>query len=82
MSVIVVAIVIVWSVLFGGAYLARVIARVSQRSSIAIITGLYLALCAVALSWLGLDWRGFASIAGMLVPYAISIGVILLPFRI
>jgi hypothetical protein len=72
------AIVVVWIVIFGAAYLSRVVGRLSRRSSVAIVTCSYFALSAFALLWFGLNWDGFLGIFGMLMPYAAGIGIVMI----
>ena len=71
------AIVSIWSVLLGAAFLSRMKGGLSRRSSMLIVTGCYLGLSALALLWLGATWNGFAGVFGMLLPYAVSSGIVL-----
>ena len=59
------AIVVVWVVLFGAAYLAR---GLSRERSAAVVIGGYLGLSALALAWFGLNRTGLLGVAGMLLP--------------
>ena len=71
------AIVAIWGVLLGAAFLSRAAVGLGRRSSIMVVTVCYLGLSALALLWLGATWNGFAGILGMLLPYAISSGIVL-----
>ncbi len=71
------SIVVVWGVLLGAAYGCRVMGRLSRGVSISAVTGCYLVLSGLALAWLGPTWRGGAGVFGMLLPYAVAIGIIL-----
>ena len=68
---------VVWGVLLGAAYLCRVTARLRRWPSIAILSGCYLGLAAAALLGLGWTWQGGAGVTGMLLPYAVAVGMIL-----
>ena len=81
MAVVGLAIVAVWGTLLGAAYLCRVRAHLERRSAMAIVTGCYLGLSALALLWLGWTWQGGAGITGMLLPYAVASGTILVARR-
>ena len=78
MPFVIAAIVVVWIVIFGAAYLSRVVGGLSRRSSVAIVTCSYFALSTLALLWFGLNWAGFLGIFGMLMPYAAGIGVVMI----
>ncbi|WP_428486026.1 hypothetical protein [Rhodopila sp.] len=81
MAFVTIAIVVVWSVLFGAAYFSRVVGRLSRQSCITIVTGCYLVLSALALSWFGLTRTGLLGITGMLLPYAVGIAIVMIPFK-
>ena len=72
------SIVVVWGVLLGAAYLCRVTGRLRRWPSIAVLTGCYLGLAAAAVFWLGWTWRGGAGATGMLLPYTVAVGVVLM----
>jgi hypothetical protein len=78
MPVVIVIIAAVWGVLFGAAYLSRVTAGCGKRWSAAIVTGSYLALAALSLSWFGFNTDGILGAFGMSLPYAAAIGVVLI----
>ena len=52
-SILILVIASIWAVLLAAAYLSRVSARLSQRATITIVTGTYVALSALILVWLG-----------------------------
>ena len=81
MSFTVAAVVFVWVVLFGVAYLARVVGGLSKERSAAAVVGGYLGLSALALAWFGLNQTGLLSVAGMLLPCAAALGMIAYPAR-
>jgi lysylphosphatidylglycerol synthetase-like protein (DUF2156 family) len=78
MPFVIAAIVVVWIVIFGAAYLSRAVGGLSRRSSVAIVTCSYFALSTLALLWFGLNWAGFLGIFGMLMPYAAGTGVVMI----
>ena len=61
-----VAIVVVWGMLLGVAYVSR--------SALAVI-GCYLVISALALLILGAGWQGWAGAAGMLLPCAVAVAL-------
>ena len=73
-----VVIVIVWAFLFGAAYVARVIARLSRTRSALVVGGAYLALCGFDLAWFGLNRTGFLGAFGMVLPCAAAVVLIVL----
>ncbi len=81
MWLVILAIVGVWCVLFGAAYLCRVAAGLSRTASIAILTACYLTLSGVALVWFGFDRSGFLGVFGMSLPYVVATLLVLPPPR-
>lgn len=81
MSLVIVAIIVVWGVLFAAAYLSRVTGGRSRRSSVAVVTGSYLVLGFLALSWFGFNRTGFLGAFGMLLPYAAATGMVMISPR-
>ena len=81
MSFAIAAIVVVWVVLFGAAYLARVAGGLSKKRSAAVVMGSYLGLSALALAWFGLNRTGLLSVSGMLLPCVAALGMIVYPTR-
>ena len=77
MAIVGLAIAAVWGTLLGVAYLCRVRARLDRHSAMAIVTACYLGLSALTLLWLGWTWQGGAGVAGMLLPYAVASGCVL-----
>jgi hypothetical protein len=77
MPIVIVIIVAVWGVLLGAAYLSRVTAGCSKRSSTAIVTGSYVALAVLSFSWFGFTTNGALGALGMSLPYAAAIGIVL-----
>lgn len=81
MSFTIAAVVVVWVVLFGVAYLARMVGGLSKgRSAVAVVGG-YLGLSALALAWFGLNRTGLLSVTGMLLPCVAALGMIAYPAR-
>ena len=76
-----IAIVAVWVVLFGAAYLARRVGGLSKRRSAAIVMGSYLGLSALALAWFGLNRTGLLGVTGMLLPCVAGLGMVAYPTR-
>ncbi len=70
------AVVAVWGLLFGGAYLCRVAGGWSTGSSAAMVTGSYIGLAALDFAWFGFDTNGYLGALGMLVPCAAAIGTV------
>ena len=81
MSFAITAIVVVWVVLFGAAYLARMAGGLSKGRSAAIVIGSYLGLSALALAWFGLNRTGLLSVTGMLMPCVAALGMVAYPTR-
>ena len=81
MSFAITAVVVVWVVLFGAAYLARKVGGLSKGRSAAVVMGSYLGLSALALAWLGLNRTGLLSVTGMLLPCAAALGMVAYPIR-
>lgn len=81
MSFAIIAIVVVWVVLFGAAYLTRMVGGLSKGRSAAIVMGGYLGLSALALAWFGLNRTGLLSVTGMLLPCVAALGMIAYPVR-
>ncbi len=81
MRIVACAIVVVWATLLGVAYLCRVRARLDRGPAVAIVTLCYGWLSALALLWLGWTWRGGVGVTGMLIPYAVATGTILVGRR-
>lgn len=75
------AVVVVWLVLFGAAYLARIMGGLGKGRSAAVVIGSYLGLSALALAWFGLNRTGLLGVAGMLLPCAAALGTIAYPTR-
>lgn len=75
------AVVVVWVVLFGAAYLARVAGGLSKGRSAVVVVGSYLGLSALALSWFGLNRTGLLSVTGMLLPCAAALGMVAYPSK-
>ena len=78
MEYVVPAIIVVWSVLLGSAYLSRIIAGFGKRSSVLAVTAGYAALSLLAVAWLGFNRAGLLGAFGMLLPYAAAIGVVMI----
>jgi hypothetical protein len=74
-----ISIAAVWAVLFGTAWLCRRNAGLNKVASAAIVTGCYLALATTALSWFGWNATGLLSISGMILPWLVGIGIVLIP---
>lgn len=81
MSFAIIAIIVVWVVLFGTAYLARMVGGLSKGRSAAIVVGSYLGLSALALAWFGLNRTGLSGATGMLLPCVAALGMIAYPIR-
>ena len=81
MAIVGLVIAMVWGTLLGAAYLCRVRARLDRRLAMAIVTACYLGLSAIALLWLGWTWQGKAGVTGMLLPYAVASGCVLVARR-
>ncbi len=77
---VVISIVAVWGLLLGAATLSRGAGR-GRGASVAIVTVAYLAVAAAALGWFGLTRSGALGVFGMLFPYAVALGLVLLPRR-
>ena len=75
------AVVVVWVVLFGAAYLARTTGGLSRGRSAAVVIASYLGLSALALAWFGLNRTGLLGVAGMLLPCAAALGMVAHPTR-
>jgi hypothetical protein len=81
MSFVIIAIPVVWVVLFGAVYLARMVGGLSRGRSAAMVVGSYLGLSALALAWFGLNRTGLLSVIGMLLPCVAALGMIAYPAR-
>ena len=81
MSFAITAVVVVWVLLFGAAYLARTVGGLSKRRSAAVVVVSYLGLSALALAWFGLNRTGLLSVSGMLLPCVAALGMISYPTR-
>ena len=81
MSFTIAAVVVVWAVLFGAAYLARMVGGLSKKRSAAAVVGSYLGLSALALAWFGLNRTGLLSMTGMLLPCVAALGMIAYPAK-
>ncbi len=76
MSFAITAVVVAWAVLFGAAYLSRMVGGLSKGRSGAVVMGSYLGLSALALAWFGLNRTGLLSLTGMLLPCVAALGMI------
>ena len=76
MAFVAAAVVAVWVVLFGAAYLARVVGGLSRGRSAAVVVGSYLGLAVLALGWFGLNQTGLLGVAGMALPCAAALAVV------
>ena len=81
MSFAIIAIVVVWVVLFGAAYLTRMVGGLSKERAAAIVVGSYLGLSALTLAWFGLNRTGLLSVIGMLLPCVAVLGMVAYPTR-
>ncbi len=70
-------IVAAWAILPGGAYFGRCLLGAKRGPLIVAVTSAYVVLCGLAIWWLGEGWQGWAGAAGMLVPYALAVALIL-----
>jgi len=75
MPFVVAAIAVVWAVLLGVAYLARVTGGLSKMRSAGAVVGSYLGLSMLALGWFGLNQNGLLGVFGMLLPCAAALGI-------
>ena len=74
---VVVVIAVVWAVLLGAAYLARVRLGLGRLPGAAAVAAAYLALCGLALAWFGVTQQGLLASAGMACPLLAALGVAL-----
>nr|WP_294545991.1 hypothetical protein [uncultured Rhodopila sp.] len=75
LSGVILIVVAVWAILFGGAYMCRVTGGWSTRSCVAIVAAGYIGLAAFDFSWFGLDTEGYLGAIGMLVPCTAAIAM-------
>jgi len=76
MPFVVAAVAVVWAVLLGVAYLARVTGELSEMRSAVAVVGSYLGLSMLALAWFGFNQTGLLSVFGMLLPCAAALGIV------
>ena len=70
------AVIVVWTVLLGIAWLARGRNRFSRSSSVLLVTGGYAVLCILTFLYFGLDRWGFIASFGMLLPYVVAASLV------
>ena len=75
-AIVVTAIIVVWMVLFGAAYLAQTVGGLSKGRSAVVVMSSYLGLAALALAWFGLNRTGLLAAAGMVLPCVAALGMI------
>ena len=80
-AIVMTAVIVVWVVLFGAAYLARMVGGLSKGRSAVVVIGGYLGLGALALAWFGLNRTGLLSVTGMLLPCIAALGMVAYPTR-
>ncbi len=81
MTAVALAVVSVWVLLCGSAYLSRIAARRSRRASAGIAVLVYAILAVAVLGWFGLTGTGGLAIGGMLVPLAAAVAIAMAPYR-
>ncbi len=81
MTAVTLAVIAVWMLLCGSAYVSRFAARRSRRASVGITALFYIVLAAAVLGWFGLTATGFLAISGMVVPFAAALALAMAPRR-
>lgn len=72
------AIVVAWTTLFGVAFACVFLSRLARAASAGIVLACYTGLAATVLTILGTGWQGRVGVAGMALPCAIAVAVVIL----
>lgn len=75
MSILILVFAGIWAVPLAAVYLSRVKAGLSKHVSVAIVMSGYVAMSTLTLVWFGLNTTGLIAVLGMVLPFAVAIGV-------